>query len=150
LRERLDAAAGTATPGMAANAPSVAAAAEFVGAEPVPAPPLEEPAAGADRAAGAAPNVDDPDAEPAPITVTLDASEEHPAEFGDVGPLGARHEAREPGAHARGGSAAAESETAGERRADAGAEGAPPKAPFIEPKIPDWLEGIRPDGPPSA
>jgi hypothetical protein len=150
LRERLDAAAGVATPGTAAHAPSVAPAAEFAVAEPLPAPPLEGAAADAAPAAGAAPNAEDPDAEPAPITVTLDASEEHPAEFGDVGPLGARHETREPGAHARGGSASAESEGTGERRVDAGAEGPAPKSPLIEPKIPDWLEGIRPDGPPSA
>jgi hypothetical protein len=150
LRERLDAAAGAATPEVAAAAPGVADAAEFVGAEPLPASSHAGPAEADEPPAEVAPAAEDDDADPAPITVTLDASEEHPAEFGDVGPLGERPEAHEPGTGGRGASAAAGTAPDDHRGVDAGADGAARKAPFIEPKIPDWLEGIRPDGPPSA
>ncbi|HSQ59105.1 MAG TPA: methyl-accepting chemotaxis protein [Acidobacteriota bacterium] len=116
LRERLDAAAGTAgAPGMGV----ATVAAETPDAEPGPA----EAATDAEPVADAPSAGEDPDAEPAPMTVTLDASDEHPADFGDVGPLGVRA---------------------------AGASDHAPKAPPIEPKIPDWLQGIRPDGPQSS
>lgn len=126
LRERLDEAAGAASAAVATAEESVPAAAEVSVAEP---------------------DAVTSDAEPAPITVTLDASEEHPAEFGDVGSLRARASVQEPEAGGRGASSSADPAPADDRRVDAGAEGAVPKAPYIEPKIPDWLEGIRPDGP---
>lgn len=120
LRERLDEAAGAANAAVPTSVEGVPATAEV------------------------------PDAEPAPITVTLDASEEHPAEFGDVGSLRARAAVQEPETGGRGASSSADPAPTDDRRVDAGAEGAAPKAPYIEPKIPDWLEGIRPDGPRSA
>jgi hypothetical protein len=168
LRERLDAATAVEQAPAVEEAPAVGGMSMAAEAEPAeavePAPPAEsaEPESATPESAEgeATPSAEDL---PESMMVTIDAAEENPPAYGDIASLAAPAPGTAPtpgpdpepapvqesesGPETRRASAAPSTSGAG---AKSEVEGGAPPAPFIEPKIPDWLEGIRPDGPHSS